>query len=32
VRLKFGQFARLAADVAINAVEWYRKTNTWRHW
>lgn len=28
VRLKFGQFARLAADVATNAVEWYRKTNT----
>ena len=28
IRLKFGQFARLAADVARNAVEWYRKTNT----
>ena len=28
VKLKFGQFARLAADVARNAVEWYRKTNT----
>jgi hypothetical protein len=28
VRLKFGQFARLAADVARNAVEWFRKSNT----
>lgn len=28
VKLKFGHFARLAADVASNAVEWYRKTNT----
>lgn len=28
VRLQFGQFARLAADIARNAVEWYRKTNT----
>ena len=28
VRLKFGHFARLAADIARNAVEWYRKTNT----
>lgn len=28
VRLKFGQFARLSADIARNAVEWYRKTNT----
>ena len=27
VRLKFGHFARLAADVARHAVEWYKKTN-----
>jgi hypothetical protein len=32
VRLKFGQFARLAADVARNAVEWFRKSNTWHNW